>query len=173
MVPILYSLDCLCFFRSNSKMILCQKTNKWFYIRISHEQIAWFLTKCQDMKLISAFYHNSKPFKKNSAKLVKILITWTNGWTKSKRKLLATRTSARRPTASRTRSMACPTSRPMWTTTTGKNYFKNIYRKVASSNMSRSEAHAGFFRFLMKEYFWSLCTVTFWQKIDFLISNAC
>ena len=58
---------------------------------------------------------------------MKILITWTNGWTKSKRKLLATRTSARRPTASRTRSMACPTSRPMWTTTTGKKYFKILY----------------------------------------------
>jgi hypothetical protein len=28
-----------------------------------------------------------------------------------------------------------------------------IYHKVASSNMSRLEAHAGFFRLLMKEIF--------------------
>ena len=28
------------------------------------------------------------------------------------------------------------------------------YRKVASSNMSRLEAHAGFFRLLMKEIFY-------------------
>ena len=48
-----------------------------------------------------------------------------------------------------------------------------MYRKVASSNTSCLEAHAGFFKLLMKGSFSSLCTVTFWQKVDFLISNAC
>ena len=42
----------------------------------------------------------------------------------------------------------------------------SIYREVVSSNTSRFEAHEGFFR-----NFWSICTVTFWQKVDFLISN--
>ena len=32
-------------------------------------------------------------------------------------------------------------------------HFKKYYRKVASSNMSRLEAHAGFFRLLMKGIF--------------------
>ena len=36
----------------------------------------------------------------------------------------------------------------------------NTYRKVASSNTSHLEAHAGFFRLLMKGFL-SLCTVTF------------
>ena len=36
------------------------------------------------------------------------------------------------------------------------------YRKITSSNMSRLQAHAGFFRLL---------TVTFGQKFDFLIST--
>ena len=31
--------------------------------------------------------------------------------------------------------------------------FLSIYRKIASSNMSRLEAHAGFFRLLMKGIF--------------------
>ena len=46
------------------------------------------------------------------------------------------------------------------------------YRKVASSNMSCLEAHAGFFRLFMKGIFDPLCTVSFWQKVDFLISNV-
>ena len=46
------------------------------------------------------------------------------------------------------------------------------YRKVASSNTSHLEAHAGFFKLLMKGDFQSLCTVTFCQKVDFLMSNA-
>ena len=46
------------------------------------------------------------------------------------------------------------------------------YCKVASSSMSRLEAHAGFFQIAYEGDFWSLRTVTFWQKVDFLISNA-
>ena len=48
----------------------------------------------------------------------------------------------------------------------------NSYRKVAISNTSQLEAHAGFFRLLIKGIY-DLCTVTFWQKVDFLISNTC
>ena len=43
-----------------------------------------------------------------------------------------------------------------------------MYCKVASSNMSRLEAHDGFFKLLMKEIFGPY--VTFWKKVDFLIS---
>ena len=46
------------------------------------------------------------------------------------------------------------------------------YRKVMSSNTSHLEAHVGFFRLLMKGIFDPLCTVSFWQKVDFLISNV-
>ena len=46
------------------------------------------------------------------------------------------------------------------------------YSKVASSNTSPLEANAGFFQIVYEGDFWSLCTVTFWQKVDFLISNA-
>ena len=48
-----------------------------------------------------------------------------------------------------------------------------IYCKIASSNTSRLEAHVDFFKLLMKGIWGSLCTVTFWQKVDFFISNAC
>ena len=48
-----------------------------------------------------------------------------------------------------------------------------MYRKVASSDPSRLEAHAGFFQIAYEGDFGSLCTLTFWQKVDFLISNAC
>ena len=41
------------------------------------------------------------------------------------------------------------------------------FHKVVGYNTSHLEAHAGVFRFLMN--FWSLCTVTFWWKIDFLL----
>ena len=37
--------------------------------------------------------------------------------------------------------------------------------------MSRLEANAGFFQIAYEEDFLSLCTVNFWQKVDFLISN--
>ena len=47
---------------------------------------------------------------------------------------------------------------------------KIVYRKVASSNTSRLKAHAGFFRLLIKGILDN--SVTFWQKVDFLISNA-
>ena len=51
--------------------------------------------------------------------------------------------------------------------------FFHQYRKVASSNTSRLEAHAGFFRLFMKGIFDPyICTVTFWQKVYLLISNA-
>ena len=50
---------------------------------------------------------------------------------------------------------------------------RRIYPKIASSNMSRLEAHVGFFRLLMKGIFGpKIGTVTFWQKIDLSISNA-
>ena len=42
-----------------------------------------------------------------------------------------------------------------------------------SSNTFRLEAHAGFFQIAYEGDFRSLCTVNFWQKVDFLISNAC
>ena len=42
------------------------------------------------------------------------------------------------------------------------------YHKVASSNMSRLEAHAGFFRLLKKGIF-----DPYVLKVDFLISNVC
>ena len=48
------------------------------------------------------------------------------------------------------------------------------YHKVASSKTFYLEAHAGFFRLHMKVEgdFRSLCTVSFRQIVDFLISNA-
>ena len=46
-----------------------------------------------------------------------------------------------------------------------------IYRKVASSNTSHLEAHAGFFRLLMKGIFNPYVLWPFGKKIDFLISN--
>ena len=46
------------------------------------------------------------------------------------------------------------------------------YRKVVSFNTSCLEVHASFFRLLMKGIFYPYVTVTFWQKVDFLISNA-
>ena len=44
---------------------------------------------------------------------------------------------------------------------------ENKYRKVATSNTSRLEAHAGIFRLLMKGIFDPFCTVTFLTKIWF------
>ena len=41
------------------------------------------------------------------------------------------------------------------------------YRKVASSNTSRLGAHEGFFDCLWRGFL-ILCTVTFWQKVNFL-----
>ena len=53
----------------------------------------------------------------------------------------------------------------------------NKYCKVKSFNTSSLEAHEGFFRLLMKVildlYVSTVGTVTFWQKDDSLISNAC
>ena len=43
-----------------------------------------------------------------------------------------------------------------------------IYHKIASFNMSRLEAPTGFFRLVMNGILMYL--VTFWQKVDFLIS---
>ena len=43
--------------------------------------------------------------------------------------------------------------------------------KVSSSNTSRLEAH-DVFQIAYEGDFRSLYTVTFWQKVDFLISNA-
>ena len=43
------------------------------------------------------------------------------------------------------------------------------YRKVPSSNMSGLEAHAGYFRLLMRVIFDPIYIVTFWQKVDILI----
>ena len=45
-----------------------------------------------------------------------------------------------------------------------------IYRIVASTSPSRIEAHGGLFRSLMKGIFHPY---ELWQKVDFLISNAC
>ena len=47
----------------------------------------------------------------------------------------------------------------------------NNYRKVASSNTSRLEAHAGFFQIAYEGDFQFLCTVELLKKVDFLISN--
>ena len=41
----------------------------------------------------------------------------------------------------------------------------------ASSNTSHLEAHGGIFQIAYEGDVWSLCTVTFWQKVDYLISN--
>ena len=50
--------------------------------------------------------------------------------------------------------------------------FDLVHRKIASSNTSRLEAHAGFFRLLIKRIFDPyICPVACWQKVDFLISN--
>ena len=46
---------------------------------------------------------------------------------------------------------------------------QRMYCKVSSSNTSRLEAHAGFFQIAYEGDFQYLCTVTFWQKVDFLI----
>lgn len=51
-------------------------------------------------------------------------------------------------------------------------YDNPTYHKVASSNTSLSEAHAGFFWFVMKEILLSMWTVSFWQKNYFLISKT-
>ena len=49
----------------------------------------------------------------------------------------------------------------------------SMYRIVGSSNMSRLEAHPGIYRLHMKWIFDAyVSTVTFWQKVDFLITNA-
>jgi len=45
------------------------------------------------------------------------------------------------------------------------------YRKVASSNTSRLEAHAGFFRLIMNGIF-DPYVLDLLTKVDFLISNA-
>ena len=47
------------------------------------------------------------------------------------------------------------------------------YRKVASSNTSRLEPHAGYFRFLMKGIFDPYVLWPFDKKVDLLITNAC
>ena len=44
-----------------------------------------------------------------------------------------------------------------------------VYRNVASTNTSRLEAHAGFFRLLMNGDFQSLFTATFRQKFDLIV----
>ena len=46
------------------------------------------------------------------------------------------------------------------------------YRKIASSDTSRLEAHVGFFQIAYEGDFRSSYTVIFWQKVDFFISNA-
>ena len=46
----------------------------------------------------------------------------------------------------------------------------HTYRKVASSNTSRLEAHAGYFQIAYEGDFLFLCTLTFRQEIDFLIN---
>ena len=53
-------------------------------------------------------------------------------------------------------------------------YFFLSYRKVASSNTSCLEAHAGFLRLLMKGIFYPYVLRPFDKKlISYLISNAC
>ena len=61
-------------------------------------------------------------------------------------------------------------SRILWSSLKRNKYL--AYRKVASSNTSCLEAHADFFQIAYEGDFRVLCTVTFWQKVDFLISNA-
>ena len=51
-------------------------------------------------------------------------------------------------------------------------YFSSNYRKVASSNTSRLEAHAGIYRLLMKGILNAYVLWTFDKKVDFWISNA-
>ena len=46
------------------------------------------------------------------------------------------------------------------------------YRKVASSNTSPLRT-CRLFQIAYEGDFWSLCTVTFGQKVDFLNSNTC
>ena len=49
----------------------------------------------------------------------------------------------------------------------------NVYRIVASRSTSRLVTCLGLFRLLMKGIFGPyVCTVTFWQKVEFLISNV-
>ena len=43
---------------------------------------------------------------------------------------------------------------------------------IASSKTSHLEAHVQAFQIAYEEDFRCLCTVTFWQKFDLLISNA-
>ena len=45
-----------------------------------------------------------------------------------------------------------------------------IYHKIGSSNTSHLQVQAGFFRLFTRGIFLSLCTVTFWQKKNFLMS---
>ena len=47
------------------------------------------------------------------------------------------------------------------------------YRKVVSTSTSRLEANDGFFRLSMKGKFYVYFTVTFWEKVAFLIINRC
>ena len=49
---------------------------------------------------------------------------------------------------------------------------RNTYRKIASSNTSRLEAHVGFFRMLMKGTFGPYVLWPFDKKLYFLLSNA-
>ena len=49
----------------------------------------------------------------------------------------------------------------------GWKCLENEYFKVATCNTCCLEAHAGFFRLLMKGILNSYCTKTFWQKVDF------
>ena len=50
-------------------------------------------------------------------------------------------------------------------------FLKNLkYCKVKSSNTSCLEANDGFLQIAYEGDFRSLCTVTLWQKVDFLIS---
>ena len=46
----------------------------------------------------------------------------------------------------------------------GARYGGNVIHKVSSSNMSRLEAHAGFFRLLMIGIFDPYVLLPFWQE---------
>ena len=53
------------------------------------------------------------------------------------------------------------------------NVYLHIYRKVASSNMSRFEAHAGFFRLFMKGIFDPYIMSPFDKKfISYLVTRV-
>ena len=47
-----------------------------------------------------------------------------------------------------------PNRRAVWNKRVGGKFLQNQYRKVASSNTSRLDAYAGFFRLLMKGIFY-------------------